>query len=68
MFWGRGRSFEDLGDLDVCIGDVGAVGQGRDGVGRFVPDECEHVGGGLVQVFVGGDFGKRNIVGKSVDG
>ena len=57
-----------MGDLDVCVGDVGAVDQGRDGVDRFILDEGEHVGSGLVQVFVGGDFGKRNIVGKSVDG
>jgi hypothetical protein len=46
-FWGRGRSFQDLGDLDVCVCDVGAVGRGRDGVGRFVLDECKHVVGGL---------------------
>ena len=58
-----GRSFQDLGDLDVRIGDVGAVSQGRDGVGRLVLDEGEHVGSCLAQVFIGGDFGERNIVG-----
>ena len=58
-----------MGDLDVCVGDVGAVGQGRDGVGRFVLDEGEHVGCGLAQVFVGGDFGKRNLImGEPVEG
>jgi hypothetical protein len=29
------------------MGDVGALGQGRDGMGHFVLDECEHVVGGL---------------------
>ena len=45
--WGRGRLFQDLGDLDVHICDVGAVGQGRDGVGCFFLDEREHVIGCL---------------------
>ena len=77
-FWCRGEqrwfgacgcSFQDLGDLDVCVGDVGTVSPGRDGVGRFVLDEGEqHVSSGLAQVFFGGDFGKRNVVGKPVDG
>ena len=67
-FWGCGRSFQNLGDSDVCVGDVGAIGQGRNEVGRFVLDECEDIGGGLAQVFVSGDFGKRNVVGKPVDG
>jgi hypothetical protein len=76
-FWRRGErewlgacgcSFEDLGDLDVCVGDVGAISQGRDGVGRFALDEGEYVGSGLAPVFIGGDLGKRNVVGKPVDG
>ena len=36
-------------------------------MGRFVLDERDHVGSSLAQVFVGGDFGKRNVVGKPVD-
>ena len=52
-----------MGDSDVCVGDVGAVGQESDGVDHFVLDEVEHAGSGLAQVFVGGDFGKRNVVG-----
>ena len=77
-FWRRGERgwlgacgclFQDLGDLDVRVGDVGAISQGRDEVGRFVLDEGEqHVSSGLAQVFFGGDFGKRNVVGKPVDG
>ena len=57
-----------MGDLDVCVSDVGAVSPGRDGVDRFVLDEGEHFGSGLAQVILGGDFGKRKVVGKPVDG
>jgi hypothetical protein len=37
-------------------------------VGRFVLYECEHVGGGLAEVFVGGNVWKRNVVWEPVDG
>jgi hypothetical protein len=49
--WGRvelvsgGRcSFQDLGYLDVRIGDSGAVAQRRNWVGYFVLDEGQHIG------------------------
>jgi hypothetical protein len=42
--------------------------QVKDGVGRFVLDECEHVGSRLAQAFLGRDFGKRNVVREPVDG
>ena len=54
--------------MDVGIGDAGAVGKRRDGVGRLVLDEGQHVGCGLTEVVVSCDFGERHIVREPVDG
>jgi hypothetical protein len=52
---------QNLGDLDIGVGDVGAIGQGRNGV-VLVLKQSEHVGCCLAQVSICGDLGERDVV------
>ena len=62
-----GSSFENLRDLDVCIGNARDVGEQGDWIGRLVLNESEHVGGGLLQVLVCSHSGKWDIVWEPID-
>jgi hypothetical protein len=53
--------------LDIGIGDAGAVGELGNEHGGLVLDEGEHVFRGLAQVFVGCDFGERDLMWEPVD-
>ena len=67
MFGLSCRTFQNLGNLpNVGVGDARALCQGGDLVGLFVLDESEHAGCGLVQIFVGSDIGKRDVVRKPI--
>ena len=59
---------QDLGDLDAGIACIGSAGQGGMRIGDFVLDESKRVGSGLAQVFVCGDFWKRDSAWESING
>jgi hypothetical protein len=66
-YWDGGGAFEDLRNLDVGVGECGAVGEGRDGLGGGSLEEREHVSGCLSEVFVVCDLGEWNGVWEPVN-
>ena len=62
-----GCSLENLGDLDVGIGDTQTVGERGNAVLGLILNESEHVRGCLSQVLVCGHSGKRNLVREPID-
>lgn len=68
--WCRGGygALENLGDLDVGIGEVGAVGERRDGLVGFFLEEGKHVGCGLSEVLIGADLGEGDGVREPING
>jgi hypothetical protein len=65
--WGGCCSFEDQGDLDVSVGDGGAVCERWDRMSGSALDKSQHVGCGLAKVFISGDLWERDFVREPID-